>query len=154
MKIGLDAKARAEISEHLNVFLATTYTLYLKTQNFHWNLVGSNFFSFHLLFQKQYEEMAEAVDEIAERIRALGSYADGSFSVFEKKSKIKSSNRASSQKAMIEELLKGHEALSEMGRPLISLFQKIHDDVSSDLLIKQLAFHEKSAWMLRSHFEK
>lgn len=154
MEIGLDQKARTEITDKLRDFLATTYALYLKTQNFHWNLVGPDFFALHLLFEKHYEEMAGAIDEIAERVRSLGAYADGSFSALQKRSEIAESNKAPTQDKMIEELLKGHETLSRMGRPLIRKFQEMHDDVTSDLLIKRLAFHEKAAWMLRSHLEK
>ena len=149
--IGLKSSSLKEISGHLEEFLATTYALYLKTQNFHWNLKGPDFYSLHLLFQKQYEEMAEAIDEIAERIQSLGSFVDGSFGSFEKLSKIKEAKKRPSQKGMIEELLEGHETLSKLGRPLITSFQKLQDDVTSDLLIKRLAFHEKAAWMLRSH---
>ena len=151
VQIGLNKKIRQKVAEDLRRFLATTYALYLKSQNFHWNLVGSDFFSLHLLFEKHYEEMADAIDEIAERIRALGFSVDGSFSAFQKLSEIADSNQKKSQNQMIRELLKGHETLSCMGRPLIHEFQKLHDDVSSDLLIKRLAFHEKAAWMLRSH---
>lgn len=154
LHIGLESKVAKTISESLLDYLATTYALYLKTQNFHWNLQGTNFYSLHLLFEKQYEEMAEAVDELAERIRALGSYVDGSFTSFHKRSKISDANKPLPQNEMIAELLDGHETLSKMGRPLIRKFQELSDDVSSDLLIKRLSFHEKSAWMLRSHLEK
>lgn len=153
IKLGLNKAVQKEVSEALRSFLANTYALYLKTQNFHWNVTGSEFFSLHLLFQKHYEEMAEGIDEIAERVRSLGSYVDGSFSSFQKKASISESNRMIPAKKMIEELLEGHEEISRMGRPLIHRFQIIHDDVSSDLLIKRLSFHEKAAWMLRSHIE-
>lgn len=152
--VGIDKKVRKEVCEKMRDFLADTYALYLKTQNFHWNVVGSDFFSLHLLFQKQYEELAEAVDEIAERVRSLGSYVDGSFSAFKRRSSIPESNRAISPHKMIKELLQGHEAISRMGRLLVSRFQDLHDDASADLVIKRLGVHEKAAWMLRSHLEK
>lgn len=151
LHLGLDKLLLKEITEELRNFLANTYALYLKTQNFHWNVTGPEFFSLHLLFQKHYEEMADGVDEIAERVKSLGSYVDGSFSSFLKRSLVKESNEQISFNQMVHELMDDHERLSKMGRPLIHRFQQIHDDVSSDLLIKRLSFHEKAAWMLRSH---
>lgn len=149
--LGLEKAALKEISEALRIFLSSTYALYLKTQNFHWNVISPEFFSLHLLFQKHYEEMANGVDEIAERIRSLGSYVHGSFSSFLAESLIKESNQMISASKMVQELMQDHEEISRLGRPLIRRFQDLHDDVSSDLLIKRLAFHEKAAWMLRSH---
>ncbi len=147
--LGLGQKESEEVIEALNRCLATTYALYLKTQNFHWNLLGDHFFSLHILFEKQYEEMADAVDEIAERIRALGGVAMGSFSAFQHHSLIPEP-KATSWSTMVQELLEGHETLSRFGRPLITRFQELRDDASSDLLIRRLAVHEKAAWMLRS----
>jgi starvation-inducible DNA-binding protein len=151
IKLGIGKAVQKEAAEGLRDLLANTYILYLKTQNFHWNVTGPEFFSLHLLFEKQYEEMAEAVDEIAERLRALGQYVEASLSSFLKRGSIAEARAMSSSKKMILELLEGHEAISREGRPLIARFQEIHDDVSSDLLIKRLTFHEKAAWMLRSH---
>lgn len=153
MDIGIDKVHREAVAKDLSIFLATTYALYLKTQSFHWNLEGSDFFSLHVLFQKQYEEMAEAVDEIAERIRSLGFFIEGSFSAFQKKSKIAQAKIPQSSKKMITELTQGHELLSRLGRPLIGKFQKNHDEISADLMIKRLTFHEKAAWILRSHLK-
>ena len=149
--LGLKKEVQKEVGEALNNFLADTYALYLKTQNFHWNVAGPNFFALHLLFEKHYEEMADAVDEIAERVRSLGLYVESSFSTFQRRTQIKDSKQVVSAETMILELLEGHEAISRMGRPLIHRFQELSDDVSSDLLIKRLSFHEKAAWMLRSH---
>lgn len=151
MDIGVEEKGRKEVGEWLQIFLASTYALYLKTQNFHWNIVGPQFFPLHQLFQKQYEEMAEAVDEIAERIRSLGLIANGGFHAFGKDSKIKEGRGSSSSQEMLHELLEGHEFLAKMGRPWIAKAQEIGDEVSADLLIKRLTAHEKAAWMLRSH---
>jgi starvation-inducible DNA-binding protein len=153
IEIGLTKKIRQEMGESLRDLLANTYALYLKTQNFHWNVIGSEFFSLHLLFENQYEALAEAVDEIAERVRSLGIYADGSFSAFGKRATIADSNKILSDKKMIEELVKGHEEICRQGRPLITRSQDLHDDVTGDLVIKRLSFHEKAAWMLRSHLE-
>jgi starvation-inducible DNA-binding protein len=142
---------RKQIAEALRDFLASTYALYLKTQNYHWNVTGPEFFSLHILFEKQYENMAEGVDELAERIRSLQEPVDGSFSGFAKRSKIKETKPNLPWKTMVSELLKGHEIIVELGRPLIPWAQKLHDDITSDLLIKRVAFHEKAAWMLRAH---
>lgn len=152
MDIGLSSRASKQIAEELSDLLATTYALYLKTQNFHWNLKGQNFISLHLLFEKNYKEMADAVDEIAERIRSVGFDAEGSFSAFQKRSKIPEAKKALSQQKVIQELLEGHEEICRMGRKMIRLFQvDLKDDISSDLVIKQVSFHDKAAWILRSH---
>ena len=151
IKIGLSKTVLSEVCESLQDYLANTYALYLKTQNFHWNVVGPEFFSLHLLFEKHYKELAEGIDEIAERIVSLGSHVDATFSGFEKRLKIKESKNRIPAHQMLKELVEGHEALSTMGRPLVSRFQELHDDASSDMMIKCLAFHEKAGWMLRSH---
>jgi starvation-inducible DNA-binding protein len=151
VKIGLSKTVLREVCESLQDYLANTYALYLKTQNFHWNVVGPEFFSLHLLFEKNYKELSEGVDEIAERIVSLGFHVDATFSEFEKRSTIKEVKKMIPAQRMIKELVEGHESLSSMGRPLVSRFQVLHDDASSDMIIKFLAFHEKAAWMLRSH---
>ncbi len=150
---GLTKKVREEVAESLTDLLATVYALYLKTQNFHWNVVGPQFFSLHLLFEKHYEEMADGVDELAERVRSLGSYVDASFSAYKKRSLIADCNQMKSAEKMIKELIDGHETVCRMGRPLITRSQALHDDVTADLVIKRMTFHEKAAWMLRSHLE-
>jgi starvation-inducible DNA-binding protein len=154
MEIGLSKKVLHEVIESLNDFLANTYGLYLKTQNCHWNVTGPEFYSVHMLLEKHYQEMAEATDELAERIRALGGFVDATFTAFAKRSKVGDSKPSISCKKMIEELLSGHEQMSKMGRPLVARSQELHDDVTSDLMIKRLGFHEKAAWMLRSHLLK
>ncbi len=153
IQIGLSKKVLDEVGESLQDYLANTYALYLKTQNFHWNVKGPEFFSLHLLFEKHYEELADAVDEIAERVVSLGFHVDASFSGFMKRSVIKDSKKIVSANQMLKELVEGHEALSAVGRPLVSRFQDLHDDPSSDLIIKRQAFHDKAAWMLRSHLQ-
>lgn len=152
--IGLTQPALKEVADGLMDFLADTYSLYLKTQNFHWNLVGPHFYPLHVLFEKHYEDMAEAVDEIAERIRALGQYAEGSFSAFKKRSSIPEESKPIQTEVMVKRLIEGHEIISRHGRELISLCQDQHDEISADLVIKRLSFHEKAAWMLRSHLSK
>ena len=117
--IGMTEAERKEVVDHLTDFLADTYALYLKTQNFHWNLTGPQFFSFHILLQKQYEDMAEAIDEIAERVRSLGYYAEGSFSVFKKRTCIPEDNRPAPQNTMVKKLVQGHEMVAKKYRPFI-----------------------------------
>lgn len=153
VQLGIAKKALNEVIEEMSDFLADSYALYLKTQNFHWNVTGPEFFSLHLLFNKQYDELADAVDEIAERLRSLGAYVDATFSAFHKRSSIPESKKKISAKQMIKELLEGHEAISRMGRPLIPKFQELRDEATADLLIKRLGVHEKAAWMLRAHLE-
>ncbi|PIS01122.1 MAG: DNA starvation/stationary phase protection protein [Chlamydiae bacterium CG10_big_fil_rev_8_21_14_0_10_35_9] len=152
--IGITKTARKKIADKLAIFLADTYALYLKTQNFHWNVAGPEFFSLHLLFEKQYDDMAEAVDEIAERIRALGFYAPGSFTALKKLTKITEENKVVSSKEMLKRLIKSHEYIAKVGKPLIRFTQESYDDITSDMIIKRLHFHEKAAWMLRAHLEK
>jgi starvation-inducible DNA-binding protein len=154
MDIGLTDQARKKVAAALNEMLATTYALYLKTQNFHWNLRGPRFFFLHKFFEQQYEELAEAIDEIAERIRAIGFNAEGTFPAFSRLSSIKESKPNLTEEAMLADLLQGHEILAKKGRPLIKTFQKIGDEVSADLLIKRLTVHEKQGWMIRAHLEK
>lgn len=154
MDIGLPKKVLEEVSESLLDFLATTFSLYVKTQNFHYNVTGMEFYSLHLLFEKHYEELAEGVDELAERARSLGAYVDASLTGYAKRSSIPDARKASSSKNMLQELVKGHEILAKMGHPLITRSQELHDDITSDLIIKRVGFHEKAAWMLRSHLVK
>lgn len=154
IKIGLSKKVLHDVSNALHAFLASSYALYLKTQNYHWNVKGPEFFSLHLLFEKHYEELANAVDEIAERVASLGLHVHASFSQFAKHSSLKEPKKNMTSKQMLKDLVADHEALSAMGRPLIHQFQEQGDDISSDLLIRRLTFHEKAAWMLRSHLEK
>ncbi|MFZ4773146.1 MAG: Dps family protein [Chlamydiia bacterium] len=153
INIGTSQKNLDEVCESLQNFLATTYALYLKTQNFHWNVRGPEFFSLHKLFEKHYEELAEAVDEIAERIVILGTPVDGTFSGFIHRSAIKESKGNLSATLMLKALVEAHEAMSLIGRPLIRYLQLLEDDVSSDLIIRRVLFHEKAAWMLRSHLK-
>jgi starvation-inducible DNA-binding protein len=148
---GMSDKELKEVSKHLNDFLADTYALYLKTQNFHWNLTGPEFISLHLLFEKQYEELADAVDEIAERIRILGFFVEATFSAFDKKAKISGESKKISQTEMLKRLVKDHEYIVSTYGPYIPKFQGLHDEVSADLLIKRLTDHGKAAWFLRSH---
>jgi starvation-inducible DNA-binding protein len=148
--VGISEQNRQAISDGLARFLADTYALYLKTQNFHWNLTGPEFYSLHLLFEKQYEEMAEAVDEIAERIRALGFYVDASFGAFQRLTMIKPEDKLLTVRDMLLSLIEGHEILIRHGRKVASIGDEEGDFATVDMLGRRLGAHEKMAWMLRS----
>lgn len=147
MKNGIPDAVRRKTADVLADLLASTYALYLKTQHAHWNIEGSEFFSLHVMLEKQYGEMAEGVDEIAERIRSLGHGAEGSFHAFAKRSWL---SDTAPKGHFIKHLLEAHELLSLKARPYILKFQEWGDDISADLMIRRLTFHEKAAWMLRS----
>ena len=153
VELGLSKKALDEAAEKLGDVLADTYALYLKSQNFHWNLKGMEFFSLHLLFEKHYEELADAVDEIAERIQSLGAEVEASLGAFHKRTTVPDPKPRRTARQMLKELLEGHEEISRKARPLIPRLQELKDEASADLLIKRLGIHEKAAWMLRSHLE-
>ena len=152
--IGINEKQRKAIALGLSHFLADSYTLYLKTHNYHWNVTGPHFASLHVMFEGQYTELALAVDEIAERIRALGIKAPGSYKEFSKLTKI---NEADSKditaKEMVQDLVKGHEAVVKTAREVFSLAEDANDQPTVDLLTRRMDLHEKSAWMLRSFLE-
>ena len=150
--IDLDQKARKQIAQNLRVMLADTYVLYVKTQNFHWNIVDPRFYSLHLFLEKQYKALAKSIDEIAERIRMLGERSPGSLREFLELTTLKESKGSQSGDGMLKELVADHEKVIEPIRENITLFQKLGDEGSADLLIDELRFHEKTAWMLRSHF--
>jgi starvation-inducible DNA-binding protein len=135
----------------LSALLADTYALYLKTQNYHWNVTGPNFFSLHNLFDGQYNELAEAVDEIAERIRALGELAPGSFKDFSRLMSVSEAKTKTNALGMVNDLIKTHEAICKSISQIIEQTRKENDEGTQDLLINRLAAHEKMAWMLRSH---
>lgn len=154
LDIGMTDTERKKVVDSLSNLLADTYALYLKTQNFHWNMVGEPFIGLHLLLEKQYDDLADATDEIAERIRALGHYAEGSFSQFQKRTKITEEKKKVSWKEMIKKLVKGNELIAKRYRPFIHLAQDANDDMSADMVIKRITTHEKAAWLLRSHITK
>jgi starvation-inducible DNA-binding protein len=150
INIGIDEKERKQVCRGLNKLLADSYLLYLKTQNYHWNVTGKMFPQLHLLFEEQYTDLAEAVDEIAERIRALGEFAPGSFASFSKVTSIKEENGIPSAEEMIHNLVVGNEAVVTTSREIIALSEEAEDDVTIDLMVKRMQIHEKNAWMLRS----
>ena len=150
MNIGLRKESYEEIVSILNKILATTYAIYLKTQNYHWNITGREFFSHHILLEKQYEEMAEAVDEIAERTRSLGKCSPGSFSVFGRLSEVEEENENPPAIEMLKRLTKDHEKLIIYMRENSVKIEGFNDGATADLINKRLAAHSKMAWMLRS----
>lgn len=134
----------------LDKILADSYILMLKTQNYHWNVVGENFKALHELFQTQYEDLFSAIDEIAERIRALGSKVEGSFEHFKKLSDFRNANKNFHSKDMIQDLLNDHELIAKILREAIKLAQGEGDEISADLFIQRAKIHEKNIWMLTS----
>ncbi|GAA0528983.1 starvation-inducible DNA-binding protein [Rhizomicrobium palustre] len=151
--IGIDDKQRKAIAEGLSRLLADSYTLYLKTHNYHWNVTGPMFNTLHLMFEAQYTELALAVDLIAERIRALGVYAPGSYAAFAKLSSIEESEKVPNATDMIADLVKGQEAVVRTARKIYPLASKADDEATADLLTQRIQLHEKTAWMLRSLLE-
>jgi starvation-inducible DNA-binding protein len=148
--MGISEQSRGSISEGLARVLAETYALYLKTQNFHWNVRGPEFYSLHLLFEKQYQELAEAVDEIAERIRALGFFVDASFSGFTDLSAIKEEEKVLNANEMLRSLIHGRETVIRNGRKVAEIADRDGDFATVDMLGRMLGSHEKMAWFLRS----
>jgi len=150
INIGINTENRAVIVDGLNRLLADSYTLYLKTHNYHWNVTGPMFTSLHTLFEEQYTALALAVDDIAERIRALGAFAPGSYQAFAKITAIKEETDVPAAEDMVRNLLDSHEIIIRHARELLQSPALETDEVSADLLTQRMDFHEKNAWMLRS----
>jgi len=150
INIGINEPDRKEIAEGLSNLLADTYTLYLKTHNFHWNVTGPMFQTLHLMFEAQYNELALAVDLIAERIRALGLPAPGTYGDFAERTSIKEERGVPAAEQMIRQLVDGQEAVVRTARAIFPTADRAHDDVTADLLTQRMQVHEKTAWMLRS----
>jgi len=142
-----------EVVEALSALLASSYTLYLKTHNYHWNVTGPMFTTLHTLFETQYTELAIAVDEIAERIRSVGAFAPGSFSAFAEISAVKEETGRPHAKEMIQILAADQQTLAEGARRVILAAEAAQDQASADLATRRLDVYEKNAWMLRSHLE-
>lgn len=148
--IGINKKDRAQIADGLSRLLADSYTLYLTTHNFHWNVTGPMFNTLHLMFETQYNELALAVDAIAERIRSLGFPAPGTYAEFAKLTSLKEPKGVPPAEDMIRHLVKGQEAVIKTARGLMPLVDAANDEPSADLLTQRMQVHEKTAWMLRS----
>ncbi len=153
MDIGISKKDRQKIADGLSRTLADSYTLYLKTHNFHWNVTGPMFQTLHVMFETQYNELALAVDTIAERIRALGHPAPGTYKSFEKLSSISMEEGIPKATDMIRSLMKGHEAVAKTARAAFETADTANDQPTADLLTQRMQVHEKTAWMLRSLLE-
>tara|TARA_Y100001958_G_C20910640_1_gene328901 strand:+ start:72 stop:542 length:471 start_codon:yes stop_codon:yes gene_type:complete len=149
--IGIPEEQRVEIARGLSKVLADTYTLYLKTHNFHWNVTGPMFNTLHLMFEQQYTELQTAVDVIAERIRSLGERAPGSYIEFKELTVIPEAEKGgTSAEEMIKALLKDHEAVAKTARTVFPAAEKGNDEATADLLTQRIQLHEKTAWMLRA----
>ena len=148
--IGIDDADRKAITEGLSRLLADSYTLYLKTHNYHWNVTGPMFQTLHLMFETQYNELALAVDLIAERIRSLGAPAPGSYREFAALASITEDDDHPDATEMIRRLVKGQESVARTARSVFPAVEKAHDEPTADLLTQRMQVHEKTAWMLRS----
>lgn len=152
--IGISAAAREKIAQGLSQLLADTYTLYLKTHYFHWNVTGPMFQTLHLMFETHYIELALAVDLIAERIRALDFPAPGTYAEFIRLSSIKETTSIPKADQMVRLLVEGHEAVVRTARSMFEEVDAAHDEGTADLLTQRIQLHEKTAWMLRSLLEQ
>jgi len=150
MDTGINEADRAEIAAGLSRMLADSYTLYLQTHNFHWNVTGPMFQTLHLMFETHYTELALAVDEIAERIRALGMHAPATYSEFASLTCIEEVSGVPKAVEMIRLLVNGHESVVRTARSVFEVVRKASDEASADLLTQRIQLHEKTAWMLRS----
>jgi len=150
MDIGIQSRDREKIANGLSHLLADSYSLYLKTHGFHWNVTGPMFNTLHLMFMDQYTELWNALDLIAERIRALGHPAPASYSQFIKLSTIAEESGTPNAENMIQQLITGQEAIAKTARKLFPAVNKAADEPTADLLTQRLQIHEKNAWMLRS----
>ena len=153
MDIGITKKDRQKIAEGLSRLLADSYTLYLKTHNFHWNVRGPMFNTLHVMFMDQYTELWNALDLIAERIRALDFPAPGTYREFAALTVIKESEGVPTATEMIKQLVAGQEAVVKTARSIFPIVDKAGDEPSADLLTQRMQIHEKNAWMLRSLLE-
>jgi len=153
INIGIEEEQRKQITDALSKVLADTYMLYLKTHNYHWNVTGELFHSLHEQFEEQYNELATAVDEIAERIRALGYRAPGTFSEFSELTSISEETEEPEALEMVRRLALGNEQVLRTAREALQPAREAEDEATVDLLTQRLHVHSKIAWMLRSHLE-
>ena len=147
------ANQAQSVEDGLAKLLAESYTLYLKTQNYHWNVTGPHFKFLHEMFQEHYEELATAVDEIAERLRALGHKAPGSYREFSQLSSVPEATGNPSWQEMVNLLVEAHQIVSKTASEVLPLAQAAGDEVSADLLVGRMSVHEKTVWMLKSTTE-
>ncbi len=148
--IGINTEDRQKIAEGLKRLLADSYTLYLQTHNFHWNVSGSQFRELHLMFEEHYTELAVAVDDIAERIRTLDVVAPGTYKEFSRLSSIKEVEGVPSSEEMVDLLTQGHEQVVRTSREVLKLAQSADDESTASLVSDRMRIHEKTSWMLRA----
>jgi len=153
LNTGIDAAHREELVGELSKLLADSYTLYLKTHNFHWNVTGPMFQTLHLMFEQHYTELALAVDLLAERIRSLGHRAPGSYAAFGRLSSVPDTDAAPKAMEMVKILVSDHETVIKTARSVVTSAEKAGDQATADLGTQRLQIHEKTAWMLRSLLE-
>ncbi len=153
INIGISSNDRQAISEGLSRLLADSYSLYVKTHNYHWNVTGPMFQSLHTQFEEQYTELAIAVDDIAERIRALGEFAPGSYSAFQRLTNVEEENGHPDALTMVKNLVVAHETVVQTARSIVPIADQADDEPTLDLLTQRMQVHEKAAWMLRSILE-
>ena len=151
--IGISEEQRENIAKALNLLLADTYMLYLKTHNYHWNVTGMNFQPLHEMFEQQYTELAEAIDVIAEQIRSLGHFAPGSFKAYSKMTSINEEEEVPDDRTMVKRLQESNEAIIRTARKALPACEEAGDEASLDLVTERLRNHSKVAWMLRSHLQ-
>lgn len=154
INIGISEKDRKVIADGLSHVMADTYSLYLKTHNYHWNVTGPMFQTLHLMFEQQYNELWAAVDLVAERIRALGYFAPGTYKSLGALSSVTEDETVPPATQMIRNLVKGHEQVATTARKLFPVTERASDQATADLLTQRLEIHEKAAWMLRSLLEE
>lgn len=150
INIGIDPKAREASAIALSKLLASTYTLYLKTHGYHWNVEGPHFQQLHIQFMEQYTEMWTAVDELAERIRALGHYAPTSYAAMSKLSAVTEETGTPDWRQMVMTLASGHEQVAKIARDVLRTAEEANDDATADVVTPRITLHEKTAWMLRA----
>lgn len=148
--IGINEADRLKSAEAVRLLLANTYTLYLKTHGYHWNVEGPHFQQLHIQFMEQYTEMWTAVDELAERIRALGYYAPASYAEMSKLSSVKEETGTPDWKTMVQTLAQGHEQVAKTARDVLRISEGVGDDATADVVAPRVTIHEKTAWMLRA----
>ena len=150
INIGINETDRLKSAEAVRLLLANTYTLYLKTHGYHWNVEGPHFQQLHIQFMEQYTEMWTAVDELAERIRALGHFAPGSYGDMSKLSSVKEETGKPDWKTMVQNLAQGHEQVAKIARDVLRVAENVGDDATADVVAPRVTLHEKTAWMLRA----
>ncbi|WP_427450567.1 Dps family protein [Litorimonas sp. WD9-15] len=150
INIGIDTTSRQASATALSKLLASTYTLYLKTHGYHWNVEGPHFQQLHIQFMEQYTEMWTAVDELAERIRALGHYAPASYAEMSKLSAVTEETQRPDWQQMVTTLAAGHEQVAKIARDVLRTAEEANDDATADVVAPRITLHEKTAWMLRA----